>query len=181
MRHVAIVLLAAIVGSQAVPAQEARASAQSIRELFQVMHTSKMVDNLMTQTEGSVRTSMQQAAAGQQLNAAQQKIVDDLEKKIFARVREQLNWADLEPVMVEVYRSTFTQHEVDGMLKFYRSAVGQAVVTKVPAATQESMARIQNRLASLTPRILELQKDAAAQLKAAATPPPAPAAAPAPK
>jgi uncharacterized protein len=179
MKYIAILLLAVLVGSQGARAQEAQASAETVKQLFQAMHTSKIIDTLMTQTESTVRTSMQQAVAGQQLNAAQQKIVDDLQHKMFALVKEQLNWADLEPMMVDVYRSTFTQHEIDGMLKFYRSSVGQAVVAKIPAATQESMARIQGRLQSLTPRIMQLEQDAAAQLKAAASPAPAPVPAPA--
>ena len=178
MKYIAILLVAVMLGSQGVRAQAAQPSAESVKQLFQVMHTSSIVDTLTTQTESTVRASMQQAVTGQQLNAAQQQIIDDLQHKMFALVKEQLNWADLEPMMVDVYRSTFTQHEIDGMLKFYRSSVGQAVVAKIPAATQESMARIQNRLQSLTPRIMQLEQDASAQLKAAATPPAAPAAAP---
>jgi len=47
-------------------------------------------------------------------------------------VKEELNWATFEPMMVEVYRNTFSQHEVDGMLTFYRSEAGQAVIAKLP-------------------------------------------------
>jgi len=177
MRYSATILLGLMVAATLALAQDAQPSEQSVKQLFKVMHTDRIVDTLLRQTESTVRASMQQAAAGQQLNAAQQKIVDDLQHQLLALVKQQLNWADLEPLMVEVYRGTFTQHEIDGMLKFYRSPGGQAVVNKIPAATEESMARIQNRLQGITPRILQLEKDAVAQLKAAATPQSAPAAA----
>jgi len=128
MRYTVILLSVLAAASGGAWAQEARPSEDSVKQLFQVMHTGNLVDTLMSQTEGSVRASLQQATAGQQLNAAQQKIVDDLQHQIFALVKEQLKWADLEPMMVEVYRSTFTQQEIDGMLKFYRSPAGQALV-----------------------------------------------------
>ncbi|TLY66677.1 MAG: DUF2059 domain-containing protein [Gammaproteobacteria bacterium] len=74
--------------------------------------------------------------------------------------------------MIEVYRDTFTQHEIDGMLKFYRSEAGQAAINKLPTVTQESMARIQGRVNALTPKIMELEKATAAQIKAAGDAPP---------
>ncbi|HJX20059.1 MAG TPA: DUF2059 domain-containing protein, partial [Steroidobacteraceae bacterium] len=65
------------------------------------------------------------------------------------------------------------QHEVDGMLTFYRSEVGQAVIAKLPAAMQQSMTSIQGHVKTLTPKIVQLEKDTAAQLKAAAEAQPA--------
>ena len=98
--------------------------------------------------------------------------MEDLQARIMALVKEQLNWTDLEPIMIEVYRDTFTQHEIDGMLRFYRSEAGQAVINKLPTATQESMARIQGRVNALTPKIMELEKETSAQIKAAGDAPP---------
>ena len=150
-----------------VEAAESKPSEASIRQLFETMHTASLIDNLMSQVEGTVRGSMAQAVAGQKPNAQQQKILEDMEHRIFALVKEQLDWKELEPMMVDVYRNTFSQREVDGMLNFYRSDVGQAVVTKLPTATQQSMAAMQGRMRSLTPKIQQLERDAAAQIKAA--------------
>jgi len=52
-------------------------------------------------------------------------------REIGSLVKAELNWSAIEPVMIEVYRNTFSQHEVDGMLTFYRSEVGQAVIAKL--------------------------------------------------
>jgi hypothetical protein len=162
-----VTLVLALAASQAMAAPDAQPTDESVKQLLQAMHSSSLVDTLMKQVEGTVRGSMQQAVAGQQPNAQQQKILSDMQGKIFALVKEQLNWADLEPMMIEIYRNTFTQVEVDGMLKFYRSEVGQAAVAKLPAATQQTMASVQGRMQTLTPKIMQLEKEAAAQLKAA--------------
>jgi len=157
----------AVSASRAAPAQDAKPSEASIRQLFELMHSSKLLDAYLTQIDGTVHAAMQQAFAGQPPNAKQQKIMDDLGRNIASLVKEQLNWASVEPMMIEVYRNTFSQHEVDGMLTFYRSEAGQAVISKLPAATQQTMAGIQNQVKALTPKVVQLERDTVAQLRAA--------------
>jgi uncharacterized protein len=168
-------LLFAVLALTPALAQQPKPTAASVKQLFEAMHSSSMVESYLKQVETTMRTALQQATAGQTPNARQKKIVDDLQTRIMALVKEQLKWADLEPIMIEVYRDTFTQHEIDGMLKFYRSEAGQAVINKLPTATQESMARIQGRVNALTPKIMELEKETATQIKAAGDASPAPA------
>jgi hypothetical protein len=40
---------------------------------------------------------------------------------------------------IPIYERNLTEEEIDGMLAFYRTAVGQSVVKKLPRLTQESM------------------------------------------
>lgn len=174
-------LLFAVLALPAALAQGAKPTAASVKQLFEAMHSSSMVDSYMKQVETTMHTAVQQASAGKTPDARQKKIMEDLQTRIMALVKEQLNWTDLEPIMIEVYRDTFTQHEIDGMLKFYRSEAGQAAINKLPTVTQESMARIQGRVNALTPKIMELEKETATQIKAAGDAPPgAPQPAPAP-
>ena len=176
MKHhmkLVVTLAFAVFASQVAYAQDAKPSEASIRQLFEVMHSSSLLDAYLTQIDGTVRASMQQALAGQQVNPKQRQILEDMGRQIGSLVKAELNWSAIEPVMIEVYRNTFSQHEVDGMLTFYRSEVGQAVITKLPSAMQQSMTSIQGHVKTLTPRIVQLQKDTAAQLKAAAEPQPA--------
>jgi len=176
MKHhmkLVVTLAFAVFASQVAYAQDAKPSEASIRQLFEVMHSSSLLDAYLTQIDGTVRASMQQALAGQQVNPKQRQILEDMGRQIGSLVKAELNWSAIEPVMIEVYRNTFSQHEVDGMLTFYRSEVGQAVITKLPSAMQQSMTSIQSHVKTLTPKIVQLQKDTAAQLKAAAEPQPA--------
>jgi len=168
-----VTLVFAVFAAQAALAQDAKPSEASVRQLFEVMHSSKLLEAYMTQIDSTVRASMQQALAGQQLNPKQKKILDDMGRQIDSLVKAQLNWPAIEPLMIDVYRNTFSQHEVDGMLAFYRSEAGQAVIAKLPTATQQSMTGIQGHAQALTPRIVQLEKDTAARLKAAADPQPA--------
>jgi len=193
MRFVGTVLLAILAAPPALAAA-ARPSEQSIRQLFELMHTSAMLDNVMAQIDASARATMLQATAGEPLSEEQERILGDMQARLMSLMREELNWAGLEPMMIEVYRDSFTQKEVDGMLKFYRSDSGQAVIGKMPLVMQGMMQKMQGRMQSLTPRVAQLEKDAIAQLRAAARnspppqglrppealPPPAPSSAPSP-
>jgi hypothetical protein len=181
-----VTLVLAVFACQTAVALDAKASEASIRQLFEVMQSSKLLEAYLTQIDDTVRASMQQAFAGQQPTPKQQKIMESLGRNIAVLVKQELNWASFEPMMVEVYRNTFSQHEVDGMLTFYRSETGQAVISKLPTAMQQSMAGMQSHVKTLTPKIVQLEKDTVAQLKAAAEPPapspraPPPSAPPAP-
>ena len=168
-----VTLVFAVFAAQAALAQDAKPSEASVRQLFEVMHSSKLLEAYMTQIDSTVRASMQQALAGQQLNPKQKKILEDMGAEIGSLVKAELTWPAIEPLMIEVYRDTFSQHEVDGMLAFYRSEVGQAVIAKLPTAMQQSMTGIQGHAQALTPKIVQLEKDTAARLKAAADPQPA--------
>jgi hypothetical protein len=165
-----VTVVFAVFASQAALAQDAKPSEASIRQLFEVMHSSKLLDAYVTQIDATVRASMQQAFAGQQPTPKQQKIMDELGHNIASLVKEELNWATFEPMMMEVYRNTFSQHEVDGMLTFYRSEAGQAVIAKLPTAMQQTMTSMQSHVKTLTPKIVQLERDTAAQLKAAGEP-----------
>jgi uncharacterized protein len=165
-------------------APDSRPSPESLRKLFAVMHTNSLLDNLMAQIDSSSRTALMQSLAGKPLNDAQRKIIQDSQLQLQELTRSELSWGKLEPMIIEVYRDNLTQGEVDGMVRFFQSESGRAVIAKMPAIYQAMMAKMQVNVRSLTPKIAELQKHTMAQLieasdtgpaRAPAAPPPAPA------
>jgi hypothetical protein len=90
-------------------------------------------------------------------------------------MREEMDWKRMQPQIIELYRNTFTQGEVNGMLRWYTSPIGKSVVAKEPLVTQQMSDYAQERVQDVVPKLMQLQKDTIAQLKAAASPP-APAA-----
>jgi hypothetical protein len=110
---------------------------------------------------------MQQALGQKPMTPAQNAIMEDMRVKMIAIINQQMSWEKLEPSLLDIYRKTFTQKEVDGMLVFYRSDVGKAVVAKLPQAMMSSMQMAQGRMSTLLPQIQQLGKDTAEKLKAA--------------
>lgn len=179
MRLVAVALMLMLMLPIApVLAQDAKASEESVKQLFELMNTSSLLDNVMKQVDANARTALNQRLAGRALSDEQRRIVTDTQEKVQALVRDELNWAKLEPMMIQVYRDNLTQQDVDGMLKFYRSDSGQAFIKKMPAVTQEMMQKMQGRVQELSPKIKQLESDSFERMKATANPPQSPPPAP---
>ncbi len=165
----------ALLAAQPLLAQEARPSEASVRGVLAAAHLDTILGSYGTQVEESLRAGIQHELEGQTLNAEQRAIMDRMQEQMVALMHEELDWKRMEPKLIELYRNTFTQGEINGMLKWYTSPTGRAVVAKQPLVTAQMADYAQERVQDMVPKLMQLQKDTIAQLKAAASPP-APAA-----
>lgn len=164
LRH--LILLTCVVVSPAIAA-EPPASEASVRELLAITQSRKLVDSTMGQVDTMMQRSMKQALAGQStLTTDQQKIMDSMRTQMIALIRTDMKWETLEPMFVDIYMQSFTQKEVNGMLDFYKSEPGQAVIAKMPIVMQNTMQAMQARMATTLPKLQKLQQDAMAELRA---------------
>jgi hypothetical protein len=148
-------------------------STESLRKLFATMHTSSLLDNMLKQIDAMTRAQLTQRLAGKPLNDAQRKILQDAQAQVQALVRAELTWDKLEPLILEVYRNNLTQREVDGMLKFYESESGRAVIDKMPLITQGILAGMQTSMKDFMPKVEALERHTTAQVIEAGGSPPA--------
>jgi uncharacterized protein len=156
-------------------AQDARPTEDSVRQLLKATNASAFMDSSYKQFDDAMRASITQSLSGEPLNPTQQKIMDGMSTKLTALEAQEMSWPKLEPVMISAYRKTFTQHEVDGMLAFYRSDAGKASLEKTPAVTHEVATAMQGHFDALGPKAHQLALDTVKQLQAAGAAP-APAA-----
>jgi hypothetical protein len=169
MRYVLAIILASLAATRALAADVAPSDA-SIRELLETTHARAMLEGVSKQVDASTRATMAAALKGQTLNDEQKKIMGDMQDKMTKIMRGTLDWDSFAPMIMKVYHESFSQAEVDGMLKFYKTPAGQAVINKMPTVMQNTMQEMQGRMQTLLPQITALEKDTAARLKAAATP-----------
>ena len=148
-------------------AADAPASEASVRELIEVAQTKKLLDNASTQIDAAMRSSMQAAFAGETLSAEQQRILDEMPPKMVKIFSDNLRWERLEPMFIDIYKRTFTQGEIDGMLAFYKTDAGKALILKMPLAMQNTMQAMQSQMAAIMPQIQQLQRETIEKLKAA--------------
>jgi hypothetical protein len=103
--------------------------------------------------EQVMRQSIQQAAGQRTLTPEQQKVLDQLPGKFVKVIREEMGWPAMKPSYIRIYQETFEQEEVDGLIAFYESPVGQSMITKMPLVVQRSMALAQDKVRALMPRM----------------------------
>ncbi|MGY3039236.1 hypothetical protein ACVWWQ_000823 [Rhodanobacter sp. TND4EL1] len=115
----AAVVLALGAAGQAAAAQP---SEKQVRELFQLMHMDRMFGQMNTQMAGV----MGQAVPCVPASYWQGFIDASGSQQLLAQ-------------MVPIYQRHFTAEDVTGLLKFYRSPLGQKVITQMPVTMAEGM------------------------------------------
>jgi uncharacterized protein len=138
----------------------------SVRQLLEVMQARKMVDRMSEKIDSMFSATIQNMLKGKTLTPEQQQSIDAARARMDAMMKEVFNWEAMEPMYLQVYTQTFSQSEIDSMTTFYSSPAGQAVVSKLPLAMENSMALMQQRMLTLLPKMQQVAKDAAEQVKA---------------
>ena len=138
----------------------------SIRRLLEVTEARKLLDAMMAQIDTLMRRNMEQALRGRQLTPEQEAIIARMRGRMADAFREEMTWEKLEPLYVRVYRDSFTQDEVDGMLAFYRTDAGRALIVKMPAVVQTTMGEMQQRMQPLIVKMRTIEEEALAELRA---------------
>lgn len=155
----------------------------AIRHLMDITETSKMGEGLNAAITGEVRRQMGRAIPPDQLP----KFMDTFSQKYTPSAPP----SAVTDAMVPVYAKHFTMEEIQGLVKFYESPLGQRVVKVLPQVTQESQAtgaQMDQQVAIATLRSMETEYPQLKQMlppdpsapASDATPSPAPPAAGAP-
>lgn len=164
--------LAAAIGfcCTTLPALAAEPSAASIERLLEVTQAEKLTASVLTQVDVVMARTFEQAVEFNRLKPEEQQQARLALEKLAARMRpilaEELGWHRMKPVNVDIYRSTFTQDEVDGLIAFYESPAGRALVEKMPQVMQRSMALLQQRMGPMMQKVGQAAQEIAAELKA---------------
>jgi hypothetical protein len=140
-------------------------SEASIKQLLEVTQARKLVDSIMAQMDNLMQQAVVQAAAGREIPESVQKEIDRQRAETIAMMKQLLDWQKLEPMYVRIYQKTFTQAELDGMLAFYKTPAGAAVITKMPAIMQSAMDEMQGMMGPVMEKVQRLQQDVAARMK----------------
>jgi hypothetical protein len=147
-------------------ASAAVATDASIEELLQVTRVQSISEDIDARVEQNLRATLVQAAAKEKLTAEQQRGLEQYVVKAAALVREETNWSKMKPEIVRIYREALTQEDIEGMLAFYRTPAGQAVIKKLPQVTQKTMEFAQRRMSELMPKLQAILQEALTQAKA---------------
>lgn len=161
-----VIIAALAIACSATTALSAPPSKDSIREILRVTDARKLVEGMIPQMEAMIKGSTQQAL-GRALNENEQRIVDSLTSKLLRMMKDELNWETLEPLYLRIYAESFTQEEVDGMLAFYKSPAGEALIKKMPLVVQQSMTAMQERMGPMMQKIQAAIEDTVEEINVA--------------
>src|SRR5687767_2063776 len=141
-------------------------SEASVKQLLEVAQARKLIDSIMGQMDTLMLQTIQQAIQGKEVPPKVQREIDKQQAETTRLMKELLDWSKLEPMYVRIYQKTFSQEEVDGMLAFYKTPAGQAVIAKMPTAMQNTMDEMQQMMLPVMQKIQRMQQDVATEMKA---------------
>jgi hypothetical protein len=143
-----------------------RPSEDSIRQLLEITQAKKILqaasDQLDTLFDGMVKKQLE----GENVTSEQQQAIEARRKAAESMVKDLLSWESMERLYLKVYEETFTQSEIDGMIAFYSTSTGRAVIAKLPLATKNTMSEMQQRMQQMIPKLQQMAKETAEQVKA---------------
>jgi hypothetical protein len=142
------------------------ASDASIKQLLDVVQVRKLVEAMSAQMDLMMKQAVEQATHGEQIPPRIQQDIDKRQAEIRAAVKESLDWNKMEPVYMRVYQKSFTQQEVDGLIAFYKTPAGQALVNKMPVVMQNAVNETQQLMQPTIERIRKMQQEVGAEVQA---------------
>ncbi|ENX06478.1 hypothetical protein F898_03428 [Acinetobacter courvalinii] len=122
-----------------IPAFAQPASKDSIKQLLKITKSEQFLGQMSPQISNMMHSSIEKFTQGKQLTTKQELALVNYSQELGKIMQEQLTWAKLEPEMIKIYAEEFTQQEIDGMIQFYKTPVGQSTIDKMPIVMQKSM------------------------------------------
>ena len=147
----------------------------SLKELFAVSDVQASMDQALGQMDSYMQAGIKEGLQGKVITSDMQQKIDDNSKKIAQIFKEEMSWDNMEPLFMQIYRKSFSQSDVDGMIQFYKTPAGQSVVKKMPLVMQNSMEVMQQRMTVIMPKIVQATQQTMQEIQ------PKPAAKPQPK
>lgn len=119
-----------------------------VERILDLTNTQAMTDQVFDQMKAMSASQMPPGATSEQRAQAQ-----ETQRKIMELVKSTISWERIRPEMVRIYIETFSDDEIAGMLSFYQSPAGRAMIAKTPAIMKRVMELVQTRMAEILPEI----------------------------
>ncbi len=163
MRFFAVLILATISTSSALFADAASKDAK-IEQFLVLIKANAIEGQIYTQLSGQIDRATLGLAQGAGIPAAeQQSAVADLRTKMLAAMHQDVSWDKMKPAMVEAYRNVYSEEEIDGLLAFFKSPLGQTYLAKSPEIATKTREVAESRVKQLADKLGAMSKEWADQ------------------
>lgn len=160
---------AALATLPAAHADEASHRAKA-EQMLTVTKSDTQMQTQLAALEARINELAKQQSGVAPLNPEQTKLTDAYQKQIHDITLDEVGFEKIRPLIVQYYVDSFSEAELDGILAFYKTQAGQALITKTPDLAMKSTALVQNRIKEMQPKLATVTQEYVAKLKAAGSP-----------
>src|SRR5271155_5763400 len=163
--HLGFALTLSLWTSGAAFANDAPPTDESIRQMFTLTRAEETMNGMKPQLDAMITASMKEVSHGKEITPERQAILDRMRDKIVAAYNETFGFESMQLILIRVYQATYTQDEVDGLIAFYKTPAGQALINKSPLLMQNLMGEMQSAMRPVIQRIGQIKNQADQELK----------------
>jgi uncharacterized protein len=145
---------------------DAPPSDASLQELSTLSRREEVYNSVKAQMDAMINSSLKEASNSQATTPEREAVLERMRAKMVAACDEAFNAQAMQMIMARVYQATYTQDEVDGLIAFYKTPAGQALIKKSPLLIQNTMDEMRVAMRPLTRRIGQIKREGADELKA---------------
>jgi uncharacterized protein len=149
----------------------APASNESIETLLTFLRFESQAEATYHKAENIMKRTMQefmeQELKGKLPGPVHQRMLDSLPAKLSVFVRDEMSWAKVKPMYLQIFRDTFEQVDIDVLITFYGSPTGQTFVKKMPFVMQESRYVMMTHTETIRLKMKDIVEQAIAEAKEA--------------
>jgi hypothetical protein len=154
------------------------AKPETIAEMLVVTKAQSMIESVYKNVDDMMKGALDQAMAEAPGDTDDKRaFAESVSRKMVAIMREEMSWETMRPMYQRIYGDSFTQEELLGVLDFYKTPAGQAMIDKMPVVMQKTMAEMQQRMGPMMQRLQRAMQESVEEAKAkqaAAKPAPTP-------
>ena len=150
-----LAVVALLLGTSVALAQDAGKAAK-IEEMLRLTKTDEMMQQVMSQMKTMSMDQFEKNLPPEEKAKAREQ-----QQKIFDLVSAKMSWEKFKPAIVQIYAEVYTDEELDGILAFYRSPAGHAMIEKMPQLMSRTMAVAQKLMGDIQPEIEKMVKESA--------------------
>jgi hypothetical protein len=140
-------------------------SDKSIQELLDVTNARQLLDSSKEQLNGKLAAEQQAMMRGRPMTPERQAISDRTQTQMLSVIDGFFDWDAMLPMYLRLYRETFTEDELKGMLKFYKTPAGQAMTKKMPLLMHNVLDDMQQMMKPAIAKLARIQQEAMQELK----------------
>lgn len=96
--------------------------------------------------------------------AGREAVLERYQAQANAALDRRLSWKELRPQMIALYTETFSQQELQELIRFYESAVGSKMLQKMPVLSAEAARLTQERVLEVAPEVNRMLNQMSAEL-----------------
>mgnify|MGYP001038458461 CR=1 FL=1 len=138
---------------------------ESVEELLLIMKIDENLSNSLAQIRPMILQQFQQATP-EEMTPEQVQVMEKFIGRLLDLMEEEMRWEKIKDDYIQVYMSIYTEEEIQELIKFYRTPVGQKTIDQMPILVEKSMEISQKYLMATLPKIQALTEEMQAEIEA---------------